>query len=85
VTVRERCHACGRPEVIKSANGWLAIFWATHIPLAVWAFFALPRETFIALSLLYTVIASQWANVASHVAGWVAGRVEVEQHDQHES
>jgi len=46
----------------------LAIFWASHIPIGILAYLLLPRDVFIAASLLYTVIASQWANVASHWA-----------------
>lgn len=58
----------------KRANQWLAIFWASHIPVAIVAYVLLPRELFIALSLLYTVIASIWANMASHWAGAIAAR-----------
>ena len=46
----------------------LAIFWGTHVPVAIVAYIVLPTEVFVAVSLLYTVIASIWANVASHWA-----------------
>ena len=59
----------------KRINEWLAIFWASHIPVAIAAYLLLPRDLFIALSLLYTVIASIWANIASHWAAAIAARV----------
>lgn len=51
----------------------LAIFWAIHIPIAIAAFFLMGYEAFVKASLLYTVMASQWANVASH---WAADYAE---------
>jgi hypothetical protein len=85
VTDERSSHAS--PEAIKAVHGWLAVFWASHIPPAFVAYFVMERSAFIALSLLYTVVASQWANVATHFTGWVAGRIEVHQeeneHDVH--
>lgn len=63
----------------KRANQWLAIFWASHIPVAVGAYFLLPRETFVALSLLYTVIVSQFNLVGTHWGAAIAARVNEKQ------
>lgn len=59
------------PRALKAANGWLTIFWILNIPIV----FVLGWEA----SVPYLVIVSLWANIASHLAGWVAGRVEVTQ------
>lgn len=60
----------------RLVNIWLAVFWACHVPIGILAFILLPRDVFIAVSLLYTVIASQWANIASHWAAALAARAE---------
>lgn len=66
-------NACGSPKAIKSLNGWLTVFWIAMVPLAL--------LTSLKTSLLFVVLISLWANIASHFAGWVAGRVEVKQDD----
>lgn len=79
MNMRERCEACGRPEVIKAAHGWSSLFWLANIPPFTASYFLLERELFVGLSLLYLGIVSIWANFATHATGWVAGRVEVRQ------
>lgn len=66
----------GKVTSTRLVNIWLAVFWASHVPLAIIAYLVLPRDMFIAVSLLYCVIASQWANIASHWAAAIAARAE---------
>jgi uncharacterized membrane-anchored protein YitT (DUF2179 family) len=70
---------CTTPEAIKRANGWLAWFWLLNVPPILACYFLLGEDRFQRITLVYLALVSIWANVASHVAGWVAGRVEVEQ------
>ena len=63
-----------KPGVERSLHDRFAIFWVTHVPIAVVAYFLLGFETFVKVSLLYTVLASIWANVASHWTGGIAAR-----------
>jgi hypothetical protein len=66
----------GKLANARIVNIWLAVFWACHVPIGIIAYLVLPRDVFIAVSLLYCVIASQWANIASHWAAAIAARAE---------
>ena len=58
------------PENMKRFNAAATVFWLlAGIPtVLIW------KE-----SILWLAIMSLWANVASHMAGWLAARVEVKQ------
>lgn len=64
-------------EAIKTANGWLTVFWLANFPPIIWLYVAVDDDTFQKVTLLYLSIVSIWANVGTHFAGWVAGRTEV--------
>lgn len=64
---------------IKKANGWLTWFWISNLPPVIALYLVLDSEAFQAFCLLYLAIVSIWANIASHAAGWVAGRIEVKE------
>ena len=57
------------PRHIKALNGWLTVAWIVLVPVT----FVLGWED----SVAWVVVISLWANIASHAAAWVAGRVEV--------
>lgn len=70
------------PARERRLNMWGAIFWASHVPIGIVAYVLLPRDVFMAIALLYTVIASQWANIASHWAAAIAARAEEKLEDR---
>lgn len=58
------------PTFWMRAHGALTLVWlALIVPSVLWW-----RE-----SVTWVVFMSLWANIASHLAGWVAGRTEVKQ------
>ena len=78
ITVWERMTS---PSAIKTLNLWLTMFWILNLPPVIVLYFTMPSEEFQRKMLLYLVIVSIWANLASHFSGWVAGRVEVKQEE----
>ena len=59
----------GSPRHIKALNGWLTVAWIVLVPVT----FVFGWQN----SVMWVVVISLWANIASHFAAWVAGRVEV--------
>ena len=54
-------------ERARKLHTWLAIFFAAQIPLAV-ALYFYDKHAFNTVGVLYLVVVSQWALVASHWA-----------------
>ena len=61
----------GSPQWMKSANGWLTIFWIVMIPISI--------ATGWITSVAYVSALSLWALVTGHWSAWQAARVEVRQ------
>lgn len=68
------------PLALKKVNGVLTWFWLLNLPAITVAYFVFPG-TWEKASIFYLAVLSVWANIASHFAGWIAGRVEVNQED----
>jgi hypothetical protein len=64
-----------QPELMKRAQGWLTLFWAGLIPLAL--------ATGWVKSVTFVSALSLWALVASHGAWWAAASVEARQAEEH--
>jgi len=58
----------------RKMHGWLALFFAAQIPLAVGLYFY-DLHLFNEIGILYLVVVSQWALVASH---WAAKEADTE-------
>lgn len=52
----------------RRLHGWLAIFFAIQMPLAVWLYSLQPKWFTEGPGFLYLILVSQWALVASHWA-----------------
>jgi hypothetical protein len=64
-------------ENIKTANGWLTVFFMANFPPVIALYLTMSSERFQSFCLLYLALISIWACVGTHFAGWVAGRTEV--------
>lgn len=61
------------PSFMRSANGWLTVFWLCMIPVSI--------ITGWISSVQYVSALSLWALVSAHWSAWQAARVEVHQAD----
>jgi hypothetical protein len=58
-----------KPELLRTLNGIATLLWTAMLPIALLT----PLKT----SLPFIVGVSIYANIASHLSAWVAGRAEV--------
>lgn len=65
-------HVVGSPKFIRTANGYLVLFWVTLV---------IPTLLLWSKSVLWVALLSIWANVISHYTAWLAARVEVRAED----
>ena len=58
-----------------------AKFWRNFhgVLTIIWVFLIIPSVFWWSQSVTWVVFMSLWANIASHLAGWVAGRTEVKE------
>jgi hypothetical protein len=66
----------GSPRAMRSINGWLTVVWLVMVPVSYFAGWL--------DSVVYVSALSLWALVSGHWAAWMAGRVEVKQHEDND-
>ena len=71
--MRGRLAGLTSPTAVRNANLLLCLLWIILI---------VPTVLFWTDSVPWIVFMSLWANIASHFAGWTAGRTEVKQEQQ---